>query len=94
VFGAVIPPLIIIYGDKRSFLLMAMIICIIVVALVLFQIPNIREDQTMIERALHIDAQNESDTFIKMMKTAFKHRNLIAYLGLFTMIITSGNSTI
>ena len=43
----------------------------------------------MIERALHIDAQNESDSFIKMMKKALKHRNFVAYLGLFTMILTS-----
>ena len=89
VLGAGIPPLIIIYGDKGSFLLMAIIISTIGVALVLFQIPSIREDHTMIERALHIDAQNESDSFIKMMKRAFKHRNLVAYLCLFTLILSA-----
>jgi len=89
VLGAGIPPLIIIYGDKGSFLLMAIIISTIGVALVLFQIPGIREDHTMIERALHIDAQNESDSFIKMMKRAFKHRNLVAYLCLFTLILSA-----
>ena len=89
VLGAVIPPLIIVYGDKRSFVLMAIIISLIGVSLVLIQIPGIREDKTMIERALHINTQNESVSFIKMMKEALKHRNFVAYLCIFTSIISS-----
>lgn len=89
VLGAVIPPFIIIYGDKQSFLLMATIICIIGIVLILSQIPGIREDQTMIERALHINTQNKSESFIKMIKTALKHRNFVAYSCLFLIIVSA-----
>ena len=42
----------------------------------------------MIERAIHT-AQTESTTFIVMMKRALKHRNFVAFLCLFTSIITT-----
>ena len=86
VLGATLPPMIIEYGNRSSFLLMAVIVSIIGVAMVITQIPGVREDQWMIDRILSVDTEKEVTGFSEMMKIAFKHRNLVAYLCIFTSI--------
>ncbi|TFG07553.1 MAG: MFS transporter [Promethearchaeota archaeon] len=84
VLGAVLPPMLISYGDKASFLSMAIIVSSVGIALILLLIPGIREDQEMIERAFRTDAQKEQLGFFKMMKLALKQRSFLAYLCIFT----------
>jgi len=88
VLGAALPPLIIEYGNKASFLSMAIMVSIIGVIMVLATIPGIREDQMMIDRILNVDTRKEVANFTDMIKIAFKHKNLIAYLCIFTAINT------
>jgi len=84
--AAVLPPLIIEYGNRESFLTMAIIVSIIGVIMLLATIPGIREDQWMIDRILSVDTRKEVAKFSDMIKIAFKHRNLLAYLCIFTAI--------
>ncbi len=84
--AAVIPPMIIEYGNRDSFLTMAIIVSIIGVFLVIATIPGVREDQWMIDRILSIDTKKEAAKFSEMIKIALKHRNFIAYLCIFTAI--------
>ena len=49
VLAVVVSPMFIVYGDRYSFLNMAIVIGIIGIALVLLQIYGIREDKSMIE---------------------------------------------
>ena len=86
VLAAVLPPLIIEYGNRASFLNMAIIVSIIGVSMLLATIPGIREDQWMIDRILSIDTRKEVAKFSDMIKIAFKHRNLLAYLCISTAI--------
>ena len=86
VLAAVIPPMIIVYGNRASFLTMAIIVSIIGVILVIATIPGVREDQRMIDRILSINTRKEAAKFSEMIKMAFKDRNLLAYLCIFTAI--------
>ena len=88
VLAAVIPPIIIEYGNKSSFLTMAIIVSIIGIVMLLATIPGIREDQLMIDRILSLDTRKEVAKFSDMIKIAFKHRNLVAYLCISTAIQT------
>ncbi len=68
VLGAVLPPMLITYGDRASFFTMAIIVSIIGIGILLLLIPGIKEDQDMIDRAFRVDAQKEQISFFKMMK--------------------------
>ena len=86
ILAAVIPPMIIEYGNRASFLNMAITVSIIGVFIVIATIPGVREDQWMIDRILSIDTRKESAKFSEMIKIAIKHRNFVAYLCIFTAI--------
>ena len=86
VLAAVIPPMIIEYGNKASFLTMAIIVSMIGVILVIATIPGVREDQWMIDRILSIDTKKEATKFSEMIIIALKQRNFLAYLCIFTAI--------
>lgn len=84
VLGAVLPPMIITYGDRTSFFTMSIIVSIIGVVILLLLIPGIKEDQEMIDRAFRVDAQKEQISFFKMMRVALKQKSFVAYLCIFT----------
>jgi len=86
VLAAVIPPMIIKYGNKASFLTMAIIVSMIGVILVIATIPGVKEDQWMIDRILSIDTKKEATKFSEMIKIALKQKNFVAYLCIFTAI--------
>lgn len=84
VLGAVLPPMIITYGDRTSFFTMSIIVSIIGVVILLLLIPGIKEDQEMIDRAFRVDAQKKQLSFFKMMRVALKQKSFVAYLCIFT----------
>ncbi len=84
VLGAILPPMLITYGDKASFFRMGVIVSILGIVILLLLIPGIKEDQEMIDRALRVDAQKEQLGFFKMMKVALNQRNFVAYLCIYT----------
>jgi GPH family glycoside/pentoside/hexuronide:cation symporter len=84
VLGAVLPPMLITYGNKATFFTMSIIISMIGIVILLLLIPGIRESQDMIDRAFRVDAQKEQVSFFKMMKIALKQKSFVAYLCIFT----------
>lgn len=84
VLGAVLPPMLITYGDRASFFTMSIIVSIIGVVILLLLIPGVKEDQDMIDRAFRVDAQKEQISFFKMMRIALKQKSFVAYLCIFT----------
>ena len=86
VLAAVLPPLIIEYGNRNSFLTMAIIVSIIGFIIVLVLLPGAREDQRMIDRLIREADTKNMIKFAEMLRLAFKHRNLLAYLCIFTAI--------
>lgn len=77
-FGIVVPPLFIIFGDKSSFLMAALIVVIVSIPFIILGIPGCREDQEMIERVLKNEEQAGKIKFIPALKIFFKNRNVIA----------------
>ncbi|TFG04461.1 MAG: MFS transporter [Promethearchaeota archaeon] len=84
VLGAVVPPMIIVYGNRSSFITMGIIFSIIGVVLIILQIYGIREDKSMIERHFEVYENMERVSFFKLIKICVKQRSFIAYLILFT----------
>ncbi len=80
-FGIVVPPLIIVFGDKTSFFTAALLIVLITLPFIVLGIPGVREDKQMIEDFLRSEEQaKEKGSFIHVMKVLFKNRNFLAML--------------
>jgi GPH family glycoside/pentoside/hexuronide:cation symporter len=80
VLAVVVSPMFIVYGDRSSFLSMAIIIGIIGIVLVLLQIYGIRENKSMIERYFEVHEKAESIKFTKVLKIAITQKNFLGLL--------------
>lgn len=77
--GTLIPPLIIEYGNKESYIIAAAIIAFLGIITMMLMIPGIKENKEMISRAL--DVQNEEKvSFWKELKRVLRKRNFVAFL--------------
>ena len=85
-----IGPLIIVYGDRQTFILSAFISMIIRFILVIFLIPGIRESDELKERFLHGYENIEKDPWLKTMKTAFKRKSFTATFFVFLLLSLGG----
>jgi GPH family glycoside/pentoside/hexuronide:cation symporter len=86
--GVLIPPFFITYGNKQSYFNAALIIMIIGLICVILMIPGIRENQTMIDRALQLANEEEKkekkESFWKVLRYALKKRNFMAFVIAYT----------
>ena len=80
---SLLPLFIIVYGDKSTFFLTALISIIILASCVIFLIPGIHESEEVKMRYLQGYEDTDRISFLKMMKIGFKQRNFT------TTIITS-----
>jgi GPH family glycoside/pentoside/hexuronide:cation symporter len=84
-----IGPLIIVYGDKETFILSALISFLIRLALILLLIPGIRESEELKERFLRGYENkeiNERESYWKTMKKAFKRKNFTSTFFVFLLL--------
>ena len=84
-----IGPLIIVYGDKQTFILTAFITLLIRLLVVLFLIPGIRESEELKNRFLHgyiNKEKKERESYWKIMKRAFKRKNFSSTLFAFLLL--------
>ncbi|MHA1844715.1 MAG: MFS transporter [Promethearchaeota archaeon] len=84
--GAIIPPLLINYGDKSSYSMMAWIMVIISSIFIIIMIPGIREKKEMIERYITKDLHKKKESFFTSMKKVIKQKNfmilvIITFIG-------------
>lgn len=85
--GSIIPPLIINYGVKQSFINHAWALVFVALIAALFMIPGMREDKVTIDRYLRKcdtpEAQKEKLSFLSTFLAAIKQKNFSAYAILF-----------
>ncbi len=93
--GFVVPPLFFSYGNISSYFTSAIVIAIITVAGIVLLTPGIKESKEMIHRFVVQKGTKQEDNFLASIKTAFKHRDLKAFILLLflyqsgTMCMTS-----
>jgi len=88
-FWGFIGPLVIVYGNKDTFILSAAISFIIRLILILFLIPGIRETEEMKERFLRgykNEENKEKVSYWKTMKVAFKRKNFTTTFLVFLLL--------
>jgi len=85
--GAIVPPLIINYGVRESFIDQALVLVCIALIAALFMVPGIREDEETIERYLKacedFKEKREKVSFFRTFIAAFKQKNFTAFVILF-----------
>ncbi len=84
VLGGVIPPLIITYGDRSSFVVMSIVVAFMGFGFLLLTLPGVRETEEMKQRAVEVDAQKERVSFFKILKSVIKQKSFLAYIAIFT----------
>jgi GPH family glycoside/pentoside/hexuronide:cation symporter len=93
-FWGFVGPLVIVYGDKQTFILSAFISLIIRFLLILLLIPGIRESEELKERFLRGFENNEKKkervSYWKTMKKAFKRRNFTTTFLVFLFLSLAG----
>lgn len=93
VFGFIIPPMIVVFGDINSFVLMAwltVVLCLIPFPLL---IPGIREEKELINHYLENYDKDTQESFIAALKAVFKTRSFVIYM-IFVFTYHILNSTI
>ncbi len=74
IIGMMLPPLFITYGDRTSYVFMAIIASIITVIFLILSFPGMKEDDIMIKRAFTA-AQEEKTPFFGTLKKAWTQKN-------------------
>jgi GPH family glycoside/pentoside/hexuronide:cation symporter len=84
VFGAILPPLFITFGNKFSYVVQAGIIFLICIIALILLIPGSRDDQECVDRYLEMCKEKiEKDSFFSEFKIALKQRSFMAYIIVF-----------
>jgi GPH family glycoside/pentoside/hexuronide:cation symporter len=87
--GGIVPPLIITYGDKQSFMLQAIVVVIISFLFFFLAIPGWRDDKIMINRYIEkFQNQKQKENFVAAMKISIQHKNFVMYVILNTFFLT------
>ncbi|MFX0070408.1 MAG: MFS transporter [Candidatus Hermodarchaeota archaeon] len=89
VLAVVVSPMLIVYGNRSSFLSMAIIIGLIGICLVLLQIYGIREDKEMIETYYETYEKTEKVKFSKVLKVVVTQKSFIGLLILYMFYQTT-----
>jgi len=83
--GAIIPPLFIVFGDLRSYIVQAGVVIIVLMIALVLAIPGCREDKERIDSYLEkYKKKKERKSFLKEFKACLKHKNFIAYIVAYT----------
>ncbi len=75
--GALIPPLIIVYGNRGSYSTMAWIMAGVAIIFFLMMIPGVREKKEMIERYTARDVYKPNESFLTSVKKVVKQKNFL-----------------
>ena len=82
VMGFILPALLIVYGDKTTYLPLAIIGALSLIISLVFSIPGLREPEGLIETYFKDDKEEEPflPEFMATLKKSFKQKNFIVYL--------------
>ena len=91
VFSALVPPIIIVFGNLGTYALMAWI-CVAINFICLFiMLPGIRDDKETVESFLVKYKEREKEPLFQTLKRSFKHRSLVAFLFFYLTYLTLTN---
>jgi len=82
--GAIVPPLLISFGNLQSYIIQAGAVFIVCLIALLLAIPGCRDDQVIVDRYIkNYDEKMETESFFKEFKTSLKQKTFVAYILLF-----------
>ncbi|MHA1899662.1 MAG: MFS transporter, partial [Promethearchaeota archaeon] len=84
IVASMVPPNIIEYNNKPTFLKMAVIVSLIGLASLFILLPGVYENKSMRERAVLVDSKVEQVPFFTMVKKALKQKTFVAFIIVFT----------
>ena len=84
-----IPPLLIVYGDRSTYILAVLIIAIIMVVCAIFSIPGVSESDELKEVFIRGYEKAERISFFKTLKTVFKQRNFVIFIASYVIFTTA-----
>jgi len=91
VFANLIPPIIIVYRNLGTYALMAWI-CVAINFFILFlMVPGVRDDKETVETFVTEYEEKEKEPFFKTLKTASKHKSLVAFLIFYCLYLNLTN---
>jgi len=84
IIGAfILPGMIVSFGDRGSYVLMAVVIVLISLVCLIFMIPGIRDDKECVDKYLATCGEVETDPFFKVLKQALKQKSFVIFLIMF-----------
>jgi Na+/melibiose symporter-like transporter len=92
VVGGLVPPMIIVFGEVDSYVLMAWIT--VVASLICYPmfIPGMRDDREAVEQFIVNYEKTERKSFIQALSTTLKHKNFSVYMLIILTYFTLSNS--
>ncbi len=93
VFGFIIPPMIIVFGNLDSFVLMAWLTVVLCLVPFPLLIPGIREEKPLINNYLQNYNKDKKESFLAALKDVFQTKSFIFYM-IFVFTYHVLNSTI
>lgn len=91
VFAALIPPMIIVFGNLGTYAMMAWI-CVVINFFILFlMIPGVRDDKETVATYITSYEKKEKEPFFKTLKAASKHKSLVAFLIFYMLYLNLTN---
>jgi GPH family glycoside/pentoside/hexuronide:cation symporter len=92
VVGGLVPPMIIVFGNIDSYVLMAWITVAASLMCYPLFIPGMRDDRVAVDQFIENYEKGESVSFLRALSTTLKHKNFAAYLLLLLTYFTLSNS--
>ncbi|MFX1337862.1 MAG: MFS transporter [Promethearchaeota archaeon] len=86
---SLIPPFLLIYGDRNSMITIVAIVLTIIFFCAFFLIPGIRESEEIKDRYLKGYDDQERESFWKLMKIAFHHKNYVIALMTYALYLAA-----
>jgi GPH family glycoside/pentoside/hexuronide:cation symporter len=83
--GALLPPMIIDYGDASTFIINAGLVIIIGIIVLMLSIPGCREDQVTINRYLEKHEIKDRESFFKTLKLTLKQKSFLFFIITYTL---------
>lgn len=78
--GVILPPLFIEYGNKQSYFTAALVVGLVTLIFVVLSIKGVREDKELINFYIHLETEQQNESFFKNIKIALKQKNYMAHV--------------
>ncbi|MHA1803171.1 MAG: MFS transporter [Promethearchaeota archaeon] len=91
VFANLLPPSIVIFGDRGTYTLMALLCVIINFFCFFLMLPGSKDDKEMVELFIENYGKKEKESLKETLKFVFKHKSLFAFLIFYLLYLNLTN---